>query len=126
MSNTDVAQQIVARQAEHRLECAIDKNELACFRVLDDDRDRDVLDDRIEKLLGLVQLHFGAPLLGDVLVRRDPAASRHWLIYDGNNVSVTRLHYLSCTLTFGERCQKITDIVFWVAVKGSVLRAAFD
>src|SRR6202023_580558 len=36
---------------------------------------RNVVDDRIQELLGLVQLLFGAALLGDVLVGRDPAAA---------------------------------------------------
>ena len=82
------ADKLVASEATHRLERAIDQNELAGHGVLHDHRNRNVVDDRIQKLLGLVELLFGAALLGDVVVGRDPAAARKRLTRHADQLAV--------------------------------------
>ncbi len=52
----------------------IDKKNFPRLRVLDDNRHRQVLNDGIEEILDPQQFLFCVAAIGDVLVRRDPAA----------------------------------------------------
>ena len=84
-------QHFAARNAEHGLESPIDEKIFARFRVLHDDGDRNVLDNRIEKSPGFIQLLFRAPLFGNVDMRRDPAAVGHRPVADRIDVAVAQL-----------------------------------
>ena len=86
-----LAYQCRVRQADHGLELPVHKCEFEGLGVLDDDGNRNVLDDRIEKTLGLIQFLRGKPLFGDVFVRRDPAAALHGPVNDGDEAPVGEL-----------------------------------
>src|SRR5580692_3316278 len=69
-------EQFGARYVMHRFESPVDQDIFQRFGVFHDHRNRNVLDDRVEEPLGLVQFAGCALLFGDVIVGRDPAASR--------------------------------------------------
>ena len=79
-----------ARNPEHGLKCPIDEKIFARFRVLDDNGNRNVLDDRIQKLPRFGELLRGAPLLGDVDMGGDPAALGHRPVTDGVDMTVAQ------------------------------------
>jgi len=62
------ADELVARAPDELLIGVIDENEFLRARVLDDERQRDVLDDRIEEDLGALELALGALALGAVVL----------------------------------------------------------
>ena len=59
--------------------------------LLDDDRRRHILDDRVEEDAGAFELAFRPLALGDVLMRRHPAAILHRLIDDRDDAAVLQL-----------------------------------
>ncbi len=83
-------QHLAARDAEHGLECAVDQQIFTRLRVLDDDGNRNVLDDRNQKLPGFVELLLGAALLGDVDMGGDPTTLGHRPVADGVDVTVAQ------------------------------------
>ena len=114
MSNDGAIQHFAARNAEHGLECPVDEKIFARFRVLHDHRNRNVLDDRIQKFPGFVQLLLGAPLFGDVDMGRDPAAIGHRPVADGIDVAVAQ-HVLDVIrLPLGDFVEPGLDILLGV------------
>jgi hypothetical protein len=85
------AKQFGARHIVHHFEGAVDEDIFECFRVLHDHRYRDVLDDRVEKYLGLVQFPRRALLVGDVVMGRNPAAVLQRLAGDAHQPAIAVL-----------------------------------
>ncbi len=79
-----------ARNAEHGLERPIDEKIFTRLCVLDDDGDRNVLDDRIQKFPCLVEFRLGAPLFGDIDMSGDPTAVGHRPVADGVDVAAAQ------------------------------------
>ena len=84
-----------AGNTEKLLAGAVDQAVAALTRILCRVRDvlhqyrgGNMLDDGIEEFLRAMQLFLGVLALGDILMRGDPAAVRHRLIYDGNKAAV--------------------------------------
>ena len=69
---------------------AVDQQIAQRRQILDDDRRWHVLDDRVEERAGLLQIALGVLALGDILVRRHPAATRHRLVDHRDDAAVVQ------------------------------------
>ena len=67
---------------------AVDQQIAQVGNVLDDDRRRHVLDDRVEERARALKLALGTIALRHVFMRRHPAAAFHRLVHDRDGAAV--------------------------------------
>src|SRR5664279_5202351 len=102
----DLCYRLINRAAEKLLGGAIDQPVAQIRNVLDDDRRRHVLENRIEEAARLLQFALGAFALGDVVVGRHPAAIFHRRVDDGDGAPVVQFHIVrECVALIDRRAQ---------------------
>ena len=108
---------VVRRQAVD-LHVALVADHQAARRVEHVEALRHVVEGRVELDFLLVELLLGAPLLGDVLERRDPAAGRHRLHHDAMDAAAANLGDLGGRLPLAHRCEHRCGE--WLRIAGEI------
>jgi len=112
-----LADHLVAGHSPQLLEGAIDQDVALSLHLLGEHRDRRVLDDRVEKDLGALELGPGLQPRGDVLVGGNPSAVRHSLRYDADRTPIAGQHRAAVGGFFGKSLAKRATIIINVAWK---------
>src|SRR5690349_18888114 len=85
------SQNIISGDFEHELIGSIDEDQLSRVDVLDDDCNRNVLDDGLEKLPSFAELPFSLQMRGNVLMNGNRAAIGHRPTADSKGSAILKL-----------------------------------
>ncbi len=120
-------EKLASRHIEHGLKRPVNENVFPRLGVFRNESNGNVLDERIQELLCLVQLPLRLSQLGDVLMSRDPAAALKRTARDANEPAVGMLVDSARHSISSRRFEPLPDIrVMLVALEHAVAQTIRD